>query len=288
MVLLVSGSYATDSEFVIFNLRYVETVVANILEEIIAYKKTEVATAKAKRSLEELGEQLAAAPSVRDFVGSLRTHGPVGLIAEVKKASPSAGVIREDFHPVEIARIYEASGAACLSVLTDEHFFQGHLDYLKAVRQAVSIPVLRKDFIIDRYQILEARVTGADCVLLIAECLNDRQLEDLYGYALELGMSALVEIYEPENLERVLKLSPPMLGINNRNLKTFVTSLDHSIQLSPKIPEDCLLISESGIRTRQDVLRLQDAGVRGILVGETLMREPDIGSEVKEILGTRV
>ncbi|QDT45854.1 Indole-3-glycerol phosphate synthase [Gimesia alba] len=261
---------------------------ANILEEIIAYKKTEVAAAKAKRSIEELGEQLAAAPSVRDFVGSLRTHGPVGLIAEVKKASPSAGVIREDFHPVEIARIYESSGAACLSVLTDEHFFQGHLDYLKAVRQAVSIPVLRKDFIIDRYQILEARVAGADCVLLIAECLDDRKLEDLYGYALELGMSALVEIYEPENLERVLKLSPPMLGINNRNLKTFVTSLDHSIQLSPKIPEDCLLISESGIRTRQDVLRLQAAGVRGILVGETLMRVPDIGSEVKEILGTHV
>ncbi|WP_339730249.1 indole-3-glycerol phosphate synthase TrpC [uncultured Gimesia sp.] len=261
---------------------------ANILEEIIAYKQTEVAAAKTKRPFEELTEQLAAAPSVRDFVDSLRTHGPVGLIAEVKKASPSAGVIREDFHPVEIAQVYESSGAACLSVLTDEHFFQGHLDYLKEVRQAVSIPVLRKDFIIDRYQILEARVTGADCVLLIAECLDDRQLEDLYGYALELGMSALVEIYEPDNLERVLKLSPPMLGINNRNLKTFVTTLDHSIQLSAKIPEDCLLISESGIRTRQDVLRLQDAGVRGILVGETLMRVPDIGSEVREILGTHV
>jgi len=262
--------------------------VGNILEEIIAFKKTEVSEAKGKQSFEELAEQLAAAPPVRDFVDSLRTHGPVGMIAEVKKASPSAGVIREDFHPVEIAQIYEASGAACLSVLTDEHFFQGHLNYLKAVRQTVSIPVLRKDFIIDRYQILEARVTGADCILLIAECLENSQLEDLYAYALELGMSALVEIYEPNNLERVLKLSPPMLGINNRNLKTFVTSLDHSIQLGAKIPEDCLLISESGIRNRQDVLRLQNAGVRGILVGETLMRAPDIGEKAGELLGITV
>ena len=260
----------------------------NILEEIIAFKQTEVSEAKGKRSFEELAEQLAAAPPVRDFVDSLRTHAPVGMIAEVKKASPSAGVIREDFHPVEIAQIYAASGAACLSVLTDEHFFQGHLSYLKEVRQAVSIPVLRKDFIIDRYQILEARVTGADCILLIAECLDESQLEDLYVYALELGMSALVEIYEPNNLERVLKLSPPMLGINNRNLKTFVTTLDHSIQLSSQIPEDCILISESGIRNRQDVLRLQNAGVGGILVGETLMRAPDIGEKVRELLGIRV
>ncbi len=167
-------------------------------------------------------------------------------------------------------------------------FFQGHLSYLQEVRRAVSIPILRKDFIIDRYQILEARVAGADCILLIAECLDDSQLEALYAYALELGMSALVEIYEPDNLERVLKLSPPMLGINNRNLKTFVTTLDHSIQLSSKIPEDCLLISESGIRNRQDVIRLQDAGVRGILVGETLMRVPDIGGKVSELLGTHV
>tara|TARA_R110002111_G_scaffold259308_1_gene329232 strand:+ start:38229 stop:39017 length:789 start_codon:yes stop_codon:yes gene_type:complete len=262
--------------------------VGNILEEIIAFKQTEVSEAKGKRSFEELAEQLAAAPPVRDFVDSLRTHAPVGMIAEVKKASPSAGVIREDFHPVEIAQIYAASGAACLSVLTDEHFFQGHLSYLKEVRQAVSIPVLRKDFIIDRYQILEARVTGADCILLIAECLDESQLEDLYVYALELGMSALVEIYEPNNLERVLKLSPPMLGINNRNLKTFVTTLDHSIQLSSQIPEDCILISESGIRNRQDVLRLQNAGVGGILVGETLMRAPDIGEKVRELLGIRV
>lgn len=260
----------------------------NILEEIIAFKRTEVSEAKKNQPFEKLAEQLAAAPPVRDFVHALKTHGPVGMIAEVKKASPSAGVIREDFHPVEIAQVYESSGAACLSVLTDAHFFQGHLSYLQEVRRAVSIPILRKDFIIDRYQILEARVAGADCILLIAECLDDSQLEALYAYALELGMSALVEIYEPDNLERVLKLSPPMLGINNRNLKTFVTTLDHSIQLSSKIPEDCLLISESGIRNRQDVIRLQDAGVRGILVGETLMRVPDIGGKVSELLGTHV
>lgn len=260
----------------------------NILEEIITSKQTEVIQAKERQSFEKLAEQLTDAPSTRDFVNSLRTHGPVGMIAEVKKASPSAGLIREDFHPVDIAQIYETSGAACISVLTDEHYFQGHLHYLKAVRSAVSIPVLRKDFIIDRYQILEARVAGADCVLLIAECLNDSQLEDLYAYATELGMSALVEIYDPQNLERVLKLSPPMLGINNRNLKTFITTLDHSIQLSTKIPQDCLLISESGIQNRQDVLRLQSSGVGGILVGETLMRAPDIGEKVSELLGITV
>ncbi|QDU06735.1 indole-3-glycerol phosphate synthase TrpC [Gimesia aquarii] len=260
----------------------------NILEEIIATKQIEVSQAKARLPFEQLAEQLTDAPSIRDFVNSLKIHAPVGMIAEVKKASPSAGLIRDDFHPVDIARIYEASGAACISVLTDEHYFQGHLDYLKAVRKAVSIPVLRKDFIIERYQILEARVAGADSVLLIAECLDDNQLEDLYAYAKELGMSALVEIYDPQNLERVLKLSPPMLGINNRNLKTFVTTLDHSIQLSSEIPQNCLLISESGIQNRQDVLRLQNSGVGGILVGETLMRAPDIGEKVSELLGTNV
>ncbi|MFK7777195.1 MAG: indole-3-glycerol phosphate synthase TrpC [Gimesia sp.] len=260
----------------------------NILEEIIAFKQTEVSKAKAALPFEVLAEQLHTALPVRDFVNSLRIHGPVGMIAEVKKASPSAGLICEDFHPVEIAQAYESAGAACISVLTDEHFFQGHLNYLKEVRNTVAIPVLRKDFIIDRYQILEARVAGADCVLLIAECLDDDQLENLYAYALELGMSALVEIYEPDNLDRVLNLSPPMLGINNRNLKTFVTTLDHSIQLSSKIPEDCLLISESGIQNRQDVLRLQSSGVRGILVGETLMRAPDIREKVSELLEDNV
>ena len=258
---------------------------SNILEEIIQHKQGEVSQAKVRMPAAALVDQLSTAPPIRDFVASLRNHGPVGMIAEVKKASPSAGIIRDDFHPVKIAQTYERFGAACLSVLTDENYFQGHLDYLKAVRAAVAIPVMRKEFIIDRYQILEARVAGADCVLLIAECLDDTQLHDLYGYALELGMQALVEIYEPDNLDRVLKLNPPMLGINNRNLKTFVTSLDHSIELSPRLPEDCLLISESGIRNREDVLRLQEAGVRGILVGETLMRSPEIGDKVCELLG---
>lgn len=265
--------------------RCIQEVVSNILEDIVASKLTEVSQAKSKVPVEQLAEALADAAPARDFVASMQSHGPVAMIAEVKKASPSAGVIREDFHPVEIARIYESAGAACLSVLTDEQYFQGHLDFLIAVRKNVAIPVLRKDFIIDRYQVLEARVAGADCVLLIAECLDDAQLEDLYGYALELGMSALVEIYEPDNLERVLKLSPPLLGINNRNLKTFVTSLDHSIRLGAQVPADCLLISESGIRDRSDVLKLQESGVRGILVGETLMRSSDIGEKARELLG---
>jgi indole-3-glycerol phosphate synthase len=170
-------------------------------------------------------------------------------------------------------------------VLTDEHFFQGHLDYLRDVRQAVSLPVLRKDFVLDPYQVVEARVAGADCVLLIAECLDDRTLSELYQTALELGMSALVELYEPENLKRVLKLKPPMIGINNRNLKTFVTDLDHTIKLREHIPADCLVISESGIRCREDVVKLASAGVKGMLVGETLMRSEPIGAKVRELLG---
>ena len=222
---------------------------------------------------------------MRDFVEALRNTTGVGLIAEVKKASPSAGLIREDFDPVEIARIYEANGATCLSVLTDEHFFQGHLDFLRAIRAEVSIPVMRKEFVLDRYQVLEARIAGADCVLLIAECLNDCELRDLYFYASELGMECLVELYEPDNLDRVLKLDPPLIGINNRNLKTFVTDLKHTTDLRTQIPDTKLLISESGIRTHDDVLFLEQHGVRGILVGESLMRQPDIGLATRTLLG---
>ena len=206
------------------------------------------------------------------------------MIAEVKKASPSAGLIRGDFDPATIATVYERHGAACISCLTDEHFFQGHLDFLRAIRAEVQIPVLRKDFVLDRYQVLEARVAGADCVLLIAECLDDRTLTDLYAYTTELGMQALIEIYEPANLDRVLALRPSLIGINNRNLKTFVTDLEHSIRLADRVPDECLLVSESGIHTREDVLRLQQAGIRGILVGETLMRSPDIGAAVDRLI----
>ena len=257
----------------------------NILERIIVRKREELVEARSRRPAEELKSRLAEAPPVRDFVGALQRAEGMGLIAEVKRASPSAGVIREDFHPIAIAKTYAEHGAACLSVLTDRDFFQGHLDYLVEIRRAVDRPVLRKDFLLDRYQVLEARAAGADCVLLIAECLDDGSLRELYEEALSLGMSALVELYEPENLERVLKLEPPMIGINNRNLKTFATDLAHTIRLRSQIPVDCLVISESGIRTRADVEKLASAGVGGILVGETLMRSESIGDKIRELLG---
>lgn len=259
---------------------------STILDQIVAHKRTEVAEAKELRPADLLEKHLKTAPEPRDFVAALAGANGIGLIAEVKKASPSAGVIRDDFHPVNIAKTYERHGAACLSVLTDEQFFQGHLDDLYAVRQEVSLPVLRKDFIIDRYQILEARAAGADCVLLIAECLDDAQLEDLDRYAGELGLQTLIELYEPDNLDRVLRLDPPLVGINNRNLKTFVTDLEHSMQLAARVPKSTLLVSESGIRTRADVDRLQSAGIRAILVGETLMRADDMGAAVDQLLGS--
>lgn len=258
----------------------------NILDKIVAKKREEIEAARRRRPVEQLQEQLASAPPVRDFVGALEKCGSdVAVIAEVKKASPSAGLIRENFDPVTIAQIYEANGAACISVLTDAEFFRGNLDDLRAVRQVVALPVLRKDFILDRYQVLEARAAGADCVLLIAECLDDCRLRDLYFYASELGMDALIELYEPENLDAVLKLDPPLVGVNNRNLKTFVTDLEHSIQLSSRVPQQTVFVSESGIRDRGDVVRLRDAGIRAILVGETLMRSPDIGEKLRELLG---
>ncbi|MAG92734.1 MAG: indole-3-glycerol-phosphate synthase [Planctomycetaceae bacterium] len=260
---------------------------SDVLDRIVAHKRGEIAAAQAARPAEELRALLSAAPPVRDFVAALRAAQGIGLIAEVKKASPSAGVIREDFDPVKIAHTYESAGAACISCLTDEHFFQGHLDFLKAIRASVSLPVMRKDFLLDRHQVLEARVAGADCVLLIAECLDDETLADLYAYTHSLGMEALVEIYEPENLERVLRLEPTLLGVNNRNLRTFETDLDHTLRVARTLPETTLLVSESGISTRKQVMHLQESGVGGILVGESLMRSPDIGHAVHEILGTR-
>lgn len=257
----------------------------NILSQIIDHKREEIAHAKRKCPPESLREQLDAAPPVRDFVAALKSNPDVGLIAEVKKGSPSAGVIRSDFDPVEIALTYQRHGANCLSVLTDEKFFLGHLDFLKQVRQAVRIPVLRKDFLIDRYQVLEARAAGADCVLLIAECLDDCELRDLYFYASELGMESLIELYDPENLDRILKLEPALIGINNRDLRTFITDLEHTVRLSQRIPSSMLLVSESGIKTREDIDRVKAAGTRAILVGETLMRSPDIGNAVDALIG---
>lgn len=256
-----------------------------ILDEIVGVKRGEVERAKAAMPLGALKARLADAPAVRDFFGALATGGEIKLIAEVKKASPSKGLIRADFDPVAIARIYEAHGAKCLSVLTDEKFFQGSLEYLAQVRRAVGIPVLRKDFILDSYQLVEARLAGADAVLLIAECLDDCNLRKLHNEAIELGMTPLVEFYEPQNLERVLAAGAQLIGVNNRDLRTFQVDLEHTIRMRDQVPLDCVFVGESGIATRADALRLQAAGVDAMLVGESLMREADIGAAVDKLLG---
>ncbi len=257
---------------------------STILDEIIQHKRTEVAAARQRVPLAELLACLPDAPPVRGFLSALRAAKAPALIAEVKKASPSAGVIRPDFDPVTIARAYESAGAACLSVLTDERFFQGHLDFLREIRQAVQIPVMRKEFVIDRYQVAEARAAGADAVLLIAECLDDSQLQDLYGYIRELGMDALIELYDRENAARVLSTGTQLAGINNRDLRTFTTSLNHTFELQKTVPPDVLLVSESGIRTHDDILQLREAGIGAVLVGETLMRQSDIRQAVRDLM----
>ena len=263
---------------------------SNVLDTIVAHKRQELAAQQAQRPLTRADWEplLRTAPPPRDFVAALREKHPLGVIAEVKRASPSAGLIRPDFDPAQIAQIYALNGAACISVLTDAHFFQGSLDDLKAVRRVVDIPVLRKDFILDRVQILEARAAGADCILLIAECLDDTELSDLYDFAASLGMQTLIEIYEPENLDRVLKLNPPLLGVNNRNLKTMVVDLQHSLTLRRRIPADVLFVSESGIQSPADTQRLINAGVHSVLVGETLMRAKDIGAKLRELLAVQL
>ena len=258
---------------------------SDVLSEICETKRKEISASKLQVSEDELKSRLSDVEPARDFLAALQASPGIGLIAEVKKASPSAGLIREDFDPVQIAQTYESAGAACISCLTDEPYFKGKLEYLTAIRKNVSIPVMRKDFILDRYQVLEARAAGADCVLLIAECLDDCTMRDLYFYASELGMECLVEVYDPENLDRVLKLEAPLIGINNRNLKTFVTDIKHSTDLAARVPESAFLVSESGIRQRSDVEHLLNFGVRGILVGETLMRQDDIAAKVHELIG---
>jgi indole-3-glycerol phosphate synthase len=256
-----------------------------VLDRIVAVKRREIAAARERVAEAELRRRLADAPPVRDFFAALAKPGPIRLIAEVKKASPSAGVIRQDFDPVAIAQVYERHGASCLSVLTDEPHFQGHLDYLTAVRANVALPVLRKDFVLDSYQVVEARAAGADAVLLIAECLDDCNLRKLHNEIVELGMTPLVEIYDPENLPRVLEAGATLIGVNNRDLRTFKVDLEHTLRLRPGIPAECVMVSESGVKTHADVERLEAAGVDAILVGESLMREADIGAAVDRLLG---
>ncbi len=258
---------------------------STILDRIVAAKREEVTRAKALRPEISVRREAEMAPEPRDFLGALGDGPPIRLIAEVKKASPSAGLIRADFDPPTIARTYAAHGASCISVLTDERFFQGRLDYLIAVRQAVGLPVLRKDFVIDPYQVFEARAAGADAVLLIAECLDDAMLDRLFRLIVDWSMTPLVEFYDEENLPRVLRLGARLAGVNNRDLKSFHVDLEHTIRMRRKIPAEVRVVGESGIRTRADAERLEAAGVQAILVGESLMRQADVGRAVDDLLG---
>lgn len=249
----------------------------SILDTIVAAKRREIDAAKQRIPEKELERQVASAPPVRDFEAALRQPG-IQIIAEVKKASPSAGVIRSDFDPVDIARTYERHGAACISVLTDAPFFQGELADLQRIRAVVDRPLLRKDFILERYQLLEARAAGADAALLIAEILPGDLLHRLFREAREIGLHVLMELHDAEQLPRVLDTGATLIGVNNRDLRRFVTRLDHTLELATSIPADRVLISESGIRTADDLRRLEAAGVKAVLVGESLMRASDIGA----------
>ncbi|HKB02390.1 MAG TPA: indole-3-glycerol phosphate synthase TrpC [Gemmataceae bacterium] len=257
-----------------------------ILDTIVRHKWAEIAAAKAAAPEADLERRAAGMPPARDFSGALTKPG-MRLIAEVKKASPSAGVIRTDFDPVTIARTYERHGADCVSVLTDRQFFQGELSYLTVIRDAIRLPVLRKEFILDRYQLVEARAAGADAVLLIAEILPGDRLRALFDQATELGLHVLVELHDAEELPRVIDCGAMLIGINNRDLRTFRTTLDHTLGLLAKVPSDRVVVSESGIKTNADLKRLEAAGVKAVLVGESLMRAPDIGAALDELRGAR-
>jgi indole-3-glycerol phosphate synthase len=259
--------------------------VATILDRIVARKRQEIESARSETGVQRLERALDGCAPVHDFRAALDRPGAIQIIAEVKKASPSAGILREDFDPVAVARVYAARGAAAVSVLTDEPFFQGTLAHLSAIRGAVSLPLLRKDFVLDRYQLLQARIAGADAVLLIAEILPGAELQKLLRQAWELGLEALVELYDAENLPRVLESGARVIGVNNRDLRTFVTRLDHTLELAAKIPSDRLVVSESGIKTREDIVRLERSGVKAVLVGEVLMRAGDIGVKLDELRG---
>ena len=262
-----------------------------ILDTILAEKFYEIAERQARRPLPhpDIQARLDDLPPPRDFRGALqqrRAGGRTALIAEVKKASPSAGIIRADFDPVQIARAYDAAGADCLSVLTDERFFQGHDKHLRAVRAAVPLPLLRKDFVVDAYQVYESRLLGADAILLIAAALRADQLAQYHELARMLGLTVLVEVHTEKEMETALAASATLIGINSRDLKRFVTDLAVVERLGAMVPAGVTLVAESGIKTVEDVARVSRAGAHAILVGETLMRAPDIGAAVKRLLGT--
>ena len=257
----------------------------NVLDKICADKRIHVDAKITLRPLEAIKKAAEQQAPARGFINALQSKDGIALITEVKKASPSKGVIREDFHPVEIAKTYEDNGAACLSVLTDEKYFQGHDDYFTAIREAVSLPMLRKDFMIDEYQIYESRALGADCVLLIMACLSDAQAQEFYSIATSLGMDTLFEVHDEDELNRALALSPKMVGVNNRNLKTLDVDLNIGLSLAQKMPEGILKVAESGIYNHADIQKFLDVGYGAFLIGESLMREDDIGAAVQKIYG---
>ena len=259
---------------------------SDILNRIVEVKHEEIAAARAKRDLASLRRDAESLGGQRDFIGSLRNKiaaGRAGVIAEIKKASPSKGILREQFVPADIAAGYEQHGAAALSVLTDQQFFQGAAAFLEQARAACSLPALRKDFMVDAYQVFEARALGADCILLIAACLDDPQMADLEAQAQALGMAVLVEVHDGTELERALRLHTPLLGINNRNLRTFEVNLATTLELLAQVPPTKLVVTESGILGRDDVQRMRNAGVHAFLVGEAFMRAPDPGSALASL-----
>jgi indole-3-glycerol phosphate synthase len=261
---------------------------ADILDKIVAVKREEIAAAKKKMPLEAVRADAESRVLTRDFEGALRRKiaaGKSAVIAEVKKASPSKGVLRQDFIPADIAQSYAEHGAACLSVLTDRQFFQGQPDYLKQARASCDLPVLRKDFMVDPYQVYESRVMGADCILLIAACLEDGQMAELEQIACGLDMAVLVEVHDAAELQRALRLGTPLVGINNRNLRSFEVSLDTTLGMLKDVPQDRLLVTESGILGPADVRRMREAGVHAFLVGEAFMRAPDPGEALAALFG---
>ena len=261
---------------------------ADILARILAVKAEDVAAGQAQTPLEALKTRVADLPPCRDFAGALHQRAKSSadaVIAEIKRASPSAGLIRDDFDPADIARSYQRGGATCLSVLTDRQFFQGHDDYLIAARAACDLPVLRKDFIIDPWQVWETRALGADALLLIVAALDDKRLKDLSELGRELGLSVLVEVHDEAELDRALAIPGDLVGINNRDLHRFVTDLDTTLRLAPRVPDDRLVISESGIHTPADLARLRAGGVGAFLIGESFMRHPDPGQILSRLLG---